>query len=483
MPAYADTIRDALDRRDRRRASVCPRHGPIRNGRSRGRCGRSRACTLAQRAAQAARIEETSPQIVPVPSALLGDQVTATHLHDALSVAAARIRDAIAGLGTGAPRGMASPYVQRHRVDIHERCTMISQVSVEILVHHGTGIIRELLHRMATRIGYAVLERHVPDIPRTQASLAQRPNITLRNMEVRFDREFDEIHYWDGRMPTTTPTHLTITGETEDGREIEIETDGEVRFDQDMMRNAWGVTLTTGASTTLSWTYPMQVTYTATTTTGQYWNGGTAATIYYDNTRYPRAELNEYQSGPYPQHMYRRQHVELPEPPERTPEEIEAERVAREERLAQRRIIEAERAERHRELLERERAEEAVRRAEMRAAEQRATALLRSLLTPDQLAEMDDRETITVRGSEGTLFRLTVTHYDGNVRWLDEHGVERGRMCAHPVAWDGEGTLPRPDIIAGQVLALRTDERAFVRIANRFDGAMPTYPEREEVAA
>ena len=179
--------------------------------------------------------------------------------------------------------------------------------------------------------------------------------------------------------------------------------------------------------------------------------------------------------------MYRQQHVEPPEPPERTPEQIEADRVAREERLALQRAREAERAERYRVALERERREEAARRVAAQAADERATVLLRSLLTPAQIAEMDAEQTITVRGSEGHTFRLTVTHYDGNVRWYDEHGVEQGQMCAHPRAWDGEGTLPRPDIIAGQILALRTDERAFVAIANLFGGDKPSYP--EEAAA
>lgn len=152
--------------------------------------------------------------------------------------------------------------------------------------------------------------------------------------------------------------------------------------------------------------------------------------------------------------------------------ETDEQRAAREEgrRIARERWDreQAQRRERQRLALARE-----------RAANVRARALLLRILDDAQRTEFETQQTITVVGSAGHRFRLHTGFYEGNVAWLAADGTERGTMCAHPPRWlDGDEMLPLFDIIAGQVLALRVDEPAFVRIANPYSGEMPTYPPR-----
>ena len=111
------------------------------------------------------------------------------------------------------------------------------------------------------------------------------------------------------------------------------------------------------------------------------------------------------------------------------------------------------------------------------AARDRAQTLLRSLLSVEQIAELDRNNSITVIGSEGNRFRLRATHADGNITWLDDADMVLGQLCAHPRQHDlNGGYLPIADIIAGQVLALRHNERGLIAIANQFDGGRPRYP-------
>lgn len=126
-----------------------------------------------------------------------------------------------------------------------------------------------------------------------------------------------------------------------------------------------------------------------------------------------------------------------------------------------------------------QRAEAAQRRREQaqRAAAGRARELLWSLLDPAQRAEFDTRERITLVGSEGHTFQVDTGYTEGNIHWIDPvTGIELGQMCVHPVRHVDNGTLPLFDVIAGQVLALRTDERAAMALANRYAGALPHYP-------
>jgi hypothetical protein len=104
----------------------------------------------------------------------------------------------------------------------------------------------------------------------------------------------------------------------------------------------------------------------------------------------------------------------------------------------------------------------------------RADAGLRSLLSPAQLRALDRNAPIPVVGSHGTRYEVDPWHVDGNVRWYHPDGDYGGRLCCHPRAYDPtEGRLPQQDMIAGQILALRTDEPGWLEAANLYDGYHP----------
>lgn len=459
MPSYAEMIA----RRDARRASVCPRHGPIRDRR---RCRRSRACTLAQRMAEQLREPETSPQIAPEPQGEPGQRVTAAQLAAGCLLSVEQAREALMPVGRAVAAvfgdwitdyGYREPQVETRRVD--ERVSVRYGMTGEMITRVGIGpVIRHLIDGMLCRLAEMIVERYVPEPGRL------RLHVTRADIDDR---------------GTPMPSYFgpaRIEGTTEDGRRVAVDLDGRIAQDQDFLTDTWVVMLSS-TNATVTWDSHAVTTYAATT-------AGTGYRV--EPVHYTNATTTAYSRVAEPV-TYRHPLVRAPVKtmltlPESTPEEIEAERVARAQRLAERRRVEAElteqRAANERRRIEIERAEETRRRAERAAADERADALLRSLLTADQIAQMEREREITVRGSEGTTFRLEIGHYDGNVRWFDQAGREQGRMCAHPRVWDGEGTLPRSDIIAGQVLALQTDERSFVDIANLFEGYKPNYGPR-----
>lgn len=99
MPGYADTIRAEVDRRSRSRASVCPRHGEVRN--TRRPCGRSRACIRAWRAAVALRddaADRIGPQTAQEPSTAGGWPFVAGDPYAGFSEALDRVRRTISSV-------------------------------------------------------------------------------------------------------------------------------------------------------------------------------------------------------------------------------------------------------------------------------------------------------------------------------------------------------------------------------------------------
>lgn len=129
----------------------------------------------------------------------------------------------------------------------------------------------------------------------------------------------------------------------------------------------------------------------------------------------------------------------------------------------------AEREERDREVRERLRerqAETEARAAEQRLereqAESRALELLRSLLSDEQWESYQDKGWFEVRGPSGRRWRVRNRGQAGNVDLMPEIGEERdATYCAHP-----PGSLPDADAHAAQMLALVTDDEAFIRTAN-----------------
>ncbi len=100
-------------------------------------------------------------------------------------------------------------------------------------------------------------------------------------------------------------------------------------------------------------------------------------------------------------------------------------------------------------------------RERYRAASRRATETLRSLLTEENQRRLDAGFDLLIVGSAGGQYR--VRHgYQGNIRRSD------GRtFCAHPSMVTPEGDLlPTEDAMIAQILALVTDEPAFLRVAN-----------------
>lgn len=119
-------------------------------------------------------------------------------------------------------------------------------------------------------------------------------------------------------------------------------------------------------------------------------------------------------------------------------------------------------------------------------ADDKAEALLRRLLTDEQVAQWAGSGSVDVTGSEGTKFRV-FRYSSGNVAVLDENGRDGGRLCAAPRQTvhrsDGRtmGYLPPADVVAGQILMLRTDEMAFWEIANTYISGEAVERRRREI--
>ena len=114
--------------------------------------------------------------------------------------------------------------------------------------------------------------------------------------------------------------------------------------------------------------------------------------------------------------------------------------------------------------------EQEQRAAERIVAHSRAIDLLVSLLPDDQVQRYRNQGVFEILGSHGTLYRIR-EGVSGNIEWIKPGGEVGGVLCAHPSMRDG--WLPTPDVLASQLLAITTDEREFVRIANVHRGERP----------
>ena len=123
-----------------------------------------------------------------------------------------------------------------------------------------------------------------------------------------------------------------------------------------------------------------------------------------------------------------------------TPEQIEAERVAR--RIEQERMA----------------AEVKAANAAREIAKEKANKLLRSALSPKQLEELNSKGHFHCKSNKGHLYRIHVgTH--GNVRRV-EAGKEIESLCIQP------DNVPTGDAMLAQKLMIETDEDTFRKIAN-----------------
>lgn len=100
----------------------------------------------------------------------------------------------------------------------------------------------------------------------------------------------------------------------------------------------------------------------------------------------------------------------------------------------------------------------------------RALQLLSELLDEAQQASYRLDGFFEIMGSEGTLYRVR-RGTSGNVEWIKPDGTVGGKLCAHPTM--REQWLPTEDVVIAQMLALTTDERAWLAVANLHAGQRP----------
>jgi hypothetical protein len=94
-------------------------------------------------------------------------------------------------------------------------------------------------------------------------------------------------------------------------------------------------------------------------------------------------------------------------------------------------------------------------------AEQKALALLKEWLLPTQLAQYESNGCFEVVGSHsGNRYRIRPAAHM-NVDELGKHGERITTLCFGP-----RGYLPVSDLMLAQKIALETDERAALQIAN-----------------
>jgi hypothetical protein len=104
-------------------------------------------------------------------------------------------------------------------------------------------------------------------------------------------------------------------------------------------------------------------------------------------------------------------------------------------------------------------------------ANERAKELLFRFLTEEQRRSYENDHRFDLVGSLGTPFRIR-RNVMANIEILDLSGEIIAALCAHPAEDDW---LPEADKHLGQLLALQTDEKAIMRVANCHRGTRPIY--------
>jgi hypothetical protein len=105
---------------------------------------------------------------------------------------------------------------------------------------------------------------------------------------------------------------------------------------------------------------------------------------------------------------------------------------------------------------------EAAPRGPSRESEARGLALLTEWLSPAQRAEYETHQHFEVRGGDtGTRYRIR-HGTQMNIEQLDQHGRRVCGWCFLP-----EGGLVAGDVMLAQKIALETNERAALAVANR----------------
>jgi hypothetical protein len=109
--------------------------------------------------------------------------------------------------------------------------------------------------------------------------------------------------------------------------------------------------------------------------------------------------------------------------------------------------------------------------ASSREPEARGLKLLREWLSPDQRAQFDAERYFDVIGCHsGKKYRIRYGSA-ANVDELDDAGVPRMGWCFVPNAY-----LVAGDVMLAQKIALETNERDALAVANRFPRTLPSAP-------
>src|SRR3954468_9485612 len=89
-------------------------------------------------------------------------------------------------------------------------------------------------------------------------------------------------------------------------------------------------------------------------------------------------------------------------------------------------------------------------------ANERAEALFKELLTPEQLSDFSRFKRVDLVGSEGRSYRIDCSRdHIGNIHLLDSEGRSVGRFCCHGRERDQNDLLPVFDHYITQLLFLR----------------------------
>lgn len=118
--------------------------------------------------------------------------------------------------------------------------------------------------------------------------------------------------------------------------------------------------------------------------------------------------------------------------------------------------------------------------SQRKRASESADAFLKSKLTPKQLKRYEQDGEVEVIGSHSGYRYIIGPGTTANVNWYDGKKFG-GKLCAHPTfdhCW-----LPHASVVLAQMLAITTDEPAFVMQANVYDGRRPRFSEKTELDA
>lgn len=106
------------------------------------------------------------------------------------------------------------------------------------------------------------------------------------------------------------------------------------------------------------------------------------------------------------------------------------------------------------------------RERKQKEANEKADNLLKSFLTPEQVEQLDKLKCVIVTTPGGNTYKIS----RANVEELNPEGKGKASFCIHP---DYSLGLPSGDSMLAKLLMLETDEKKFLKIANKTPYRMP----------